>query len=79
MRVLFVTACIDERKFNSGTYLEHFLDTFGRHGAILGDVGTEDVVGVWVRLAVLPRLVVPQLFEDCLGHISVQVVDEDVL
>ena len=61
------------------TYLEHFLDAFRGSGAILGDVGTKDVVGIGVGFAVLAWLVVTQLFEDCFRHIGVQVVDKDVL
>ena len=61
------------------TYLEHFLDAFRRGGAILGDIGTEDVVGLWVRLTIFARLVIPQLLEDGLGHVGVEIVDKDVL
>ena len=61
------------------TYLEHFLDSFGRDGAILGDIGTEDVVSIWVRLSIFARLVIPQLLEDGLGHVGVKIVDKNVL
>ena len=61
------------------TYLEHFLDSFGRLRAILGDVGAENDVGVRVGVALLVGLVVAQLLEDGLRHVGVQVVDEDVL
>ena len=61
------------------TYLKHFLDAWRRVGAILGDIGTEDVVGLWVRLTILARLVIPQLLKDGLGHVGVEIVDKDVL
>ena len=61
------------------TYLEHFLDSFGRDGAILGDIGTEDVVSIWVRLSIFARLIIPQLLKDGLGHVGVEIVDKDVL
>ena len=60
------------------TYLKHFLDAFRRKGAILGDVGTEDVVSIWVRLTIFAWLVIPQLLKDGLGHIGVEIVDKDV-
>ena len=62
-----------------GAYLEHFLDTVRSARTILGQIGTEDPVGVRVRLAVLIGLVVAQLLEDGARHIGVQVVNEDVL
>ena len=61
------------------TYLEHFLDAWRRGGAILGDVGTEDVVCIWVRLIIFSWLVIPQLLKDGLGHVGVEIVDKDVL
>ena len=61
------------------TYLKHFLDAFGRDGAILGDIGTEDVVSIWVRLSIFARLVIPQLLKDGLGHVGVKIVDKNVL
>ncbi len=61
------------------TYLKHFLDTVRVGRTILGDVGTEDAVSVWVRVALLVGLVVAQLLKDRVRHVRVQVVDEDVL
>ena len=60
-------------------YLEHFSDAVWILGAILRDVCTEDAMGIRVGIALLIRLVIAQLLEDGLRHISVQVVNEDVL
>ena len=61
------------------TYLEHFLDALRRKGTILGDIGTEDVMSIRIRLTFLAWLVIPQLLEDGLGHVGVEIVDKDVL
>ena len=60
------------------TYLKHFLDAFRRKGAILGDVGTEDVVLVRIFFTLFVRLIISQLFEDGLRNVSVQIVYENV-
>ena len=59
-------------------YLEHFLDSIWLLRGVLICVGTEDQVGIGVLLSIFSDIV-PQFFEDSLGDVGVEVVDEYAL
>ena len=46
------------------TYLEHFADTLRRGRTILGDIRTEDLMGIRVLLTVFVGLIVSELLEN---------------
>lgn len=63
----------------ASTYLKHFLDTCWVDRTILAQVSAENVMGVFRSFAFFVGLVIPDLLEDGLGDVSVQIVNEDVL
>lgn len=59
-------------------YLQHLLNSVGLDRAIFVDVATEDDVSVVRFVPFFVGLVVPQLLEDRLGNVGVEVVDKNV-